>query len=92
MIFQPTFEVEVAKPKIFNPESVVVPNPEFETLSHGRVVEPTHKEKLSPATEFTASLAAGDVVPTPTLPSKVKVVVAVAPNSPKLAENKVEVD
>lgn len=28
----PTFDVEVAEPFIFRPESVVVPNPEFDTL------------------------------------------------------------
>ena len=69
----------MAKPRMFRPERVVVPKPEFETLSHGAVVEPIHREKRSPATESIASLADGEDVEIPTRPLFVKVVVAVPP-------------
>ncbi len=86
-MLKPTFEVEVAEPAIVRPETVVVPKPELETLSHGAVVEPTQSEKASPATESTESRALGEVVPIPNLPSVVRVVVAVPPNCAKLAES-----
>src|SRR3989344_8312336 len=89
-MFRPTFEVEVAEPEMLRPERVVVPKPELETFNHGAEVEPTQKEKSSPATEFTESLAAGVVEPIPNFPSAVNVVVAVLPNSSKLADKRVE--
>jgi len=70
VILKPTLEVEVAEPEIDKPESVVVPNPEFDTRSHGAVVEPTQREKFVPATESTASVAAGVVVAIPRAPRK----------------------
>ena len=76
--FIPTLDVEVAEPVIVRPDSVVVPKPELDTVSHGAVVEPTQNEKFVPATESTASVAAGVVVPTPTLPRKYEVAVVVA--------------
>ena len=75
----PTLDVVVAEPLMLSPDTVVVPKPELDTVNHGFVVEPTHSENASPPTEFTASLAAGDVVPIPTFPSCVSVVVAVPP-------------
>ena len=89
-MFRPTFEVEVAEPEMLRPERVVVPNPELETFNHGAEVEPTQKEKSSPATEFTESLAAGVVEPIPNFPSVVNVVVAVPPTCKKLEERRVE--
>ena len=62
----PTLDVEVAEPAIVRPDSVVVPNPELETLSHGAVVEPTHSEKFVPDIESIARVADGVVVPIPT--------------------------
>ena len=87
---KPTLDVLVALPEIVSPDTVVVPKPVLATVSHGAVVLPTQNEKLSPATELTASLAAGDVVPTPSFPSEVSVVVAVPPNCAKLAESRDE--
>ena len=62
---------------MLSPERVVVPNPELEIVIHGAVVEPTQKEKLVPATEFTASVAAGAVVAIPSLPKRYEVAVVV---------------
>jgi hypothetical protein len=77
--------VEVAEPEMESPESVVVPKPELETRSHGAVVEPTQKEKLSPATESTARRAAGVVVPTPKRPRKYEVLVVVESKEPTVS-------
>ncbi len=77
MIEKPTLEVEVAEPLTVRPERVVVPKPELETRNHGAVVEPIHSEKFVPATEFTASVPAGVVVPTPRDPVKNEVLVDV---------------
>ena len=81
----PTLDVEVALPEIFRPLTVVVPKPEFETVSHGAVVEPTHSENASPAIESIASLAEGVVVPIPTLPKKYDVAVVVAIKLPTVS-------
>jgi hypothetical protein len=70
VMLKPTLDVDVALPAIVKPDSVVVPNPELDTRNHGAVVEPTHREKVSPATELIESLADGDDVPTPRLPVK----------------------
>ena len=76
-MFTPTLDVLVADPEIVRPESVVVPKPEFETRNHGAVVDPTQNEKASPDTESTESLADGEVVPIPRLPTKYEFAVVV---------------
>jgi hypothetical protein len=81
----PTLLVDVAEPEIVRPESVVVPKPLLDTLSHGFVVEPTQSENTSPAVEFTERRADGEVVPTPRRPDEVKVEVAMPPNDAVLA-------
>ena len=53
VILNPTLDVDVAEPEMFRPLSVVVPKPEFETVIHGLVVDPTYNEMRSPANEFT---------------------------------------
>ena len=67
-IFSPTLEVVVAEPRIFNPESVVVPKPIEETESWVAVVEPTTKPTDSPACGETEKRARSDVVDIPTRP------------------------
>ena len=65
-IENPTLEVEVAWPEIFNPESVVVPKPIDETESCVAVDEPTTKPTVSPPSGLTDRRANGEDVPTPT--------------------------
>ena len=77
VMFQPTLDVDVAEPEMVRPLSVVVPKPELDTRSHGAVVDPTQNEKASPDTESTESLADGEVVPIPRLPTKYEFAVVV---------------
>ena len=79
-IVMPTFEVEVAEPLMLRPDNVVVPKPMEETESWVAVDEPTTKPIESPPIGLTESRAKGVVVPTPSSPLWVKVLVAVPPN------------
>ena len=67
----PTFEVEVAEPEMFKPESVVVPKPSAATERNlvAFEVEATSKSGFVCTPEaWTANFAYGVVVPTPTFP------------------------
>src|SRR3989338_2506815 len=89
-MLKPTFEVEVARPEIFNPERVVVPKPSEETESCVPVDEPTRNPTESPVMGLTERRANGEVEATPNFPPYVNVLVAVPPNSAKLAEKAVD--
>src|SRR3989338_5122665 len=93
-MLRPTFDVDVAEPEIFNPESVVVPKPRDETESCVEVDEPTTKPTEFPATGLTASRADGVVVPTPTLPvtERLPAIVEVAVVDVALKDRNVGVD
>ncbi len=67
-MLKPTLEVEVARPDIVRPASVVVPKPSVDTERSDFVEEPTAKPIRSPALVFTPNLAEGEVVPIPTKP------------------------
>jgi hypothetical protein len=54
---KPTLDVDVAKPAIFNPDTVVVPNPTDDTESCVAVDEPTYKPYKSPEIGLIDSLA-----------------------------------
>ena len=87
---KPTLDVDVAEPETVNPDKVVVPKPIDETESCVAVLEPTTNPKESPAIGLTLNLANGVVEETPSNPVAVNVVVAVPPNSAKLADNPVD--
>ncbi len=68
MILKPTFDVEVAEPEIFNPDTVVVPKPVFEIVRKLRVEEPTTNANVVDERfdVSTARRAHGVVLPIPT--------------------------
>jgi hypothetical protein len=67
VMLNPTFDVEVAWPMMFNPAMVVVPKPSVE-MERRLVDEPTEKAVMSPASGLTEKRDVGVVVPTPTNP------------------------